>query len=58
MSNKDLKVLESLKLAEDLLEAIKKDQKVSKNKKKSKKINNPPKWLLGKEILFKPEEDS
>ena len=55
MSRKDLTVLESLKLAEDLLEATKKHQKYQKIEKE---VNSPPKWLLGRETLYQPIEDS
>ena len=55
MSRKDLTVLESLKLAEDLLEVTKKHQKYQKIEKE---VNRPPKWLLGRETLYQPIEDS
>ena len=51
MSRKDLRVLESLKLAEDLLESTKKHQKYQKIEKE---VKSPPKWLLGRETLYKP----
>jgi len=51
MSRKDLTVLESLKLAEDLLESTKKHQKYQKIEKE---VKSPPKWLLGRETLYKP----
>ena len=55
MSRKDLTKLESLKLAEDLLEVTKKYQKYQKIEKE---VNRPPKWLLGRETLYQPIEDS
>jgi hypothetical protein len=50
MSTPKPTVLESLQLAETLLGEVKKQQKISKKKIK------PPKWLLGRETLFKPKE--
>ena len=50
MSTSKPTVLESLKLAETLLGEVKKQQQISQ-----KKID-PPKWLLGRETLFKPQE--
>ena len=55
MSNKGVTVLDSLKLAEELLEVIKKRHK---QHQMEKEINSPPKWLLGRETLYKPEEDN
>ena len=50
MSTSKPTVLESLQLAETLLGELKKQQQISQ-----KKIDHP-KWLLGRETLFKPKE--
>ena len=56
MSKKNYSVLESLDLAEKLLEEIKKYKTEHQPKVKS---NRPPKWLLGRETLYslKGKED-
>ena len=46
-------VLESFKLAEQLLEEIKKHKTENQPKVKS---YQPPKWLLGRETLYSPKE--
>ena len=53
MSKKNPTVLESFKLAETLLGEIKSQQAKSHPKKEEKK---PPKWLLGRETLYRPKE--
>jgi hypothetical protein len=55
MTKKDVTALESLKLADELLETFKKYQKQHKIEKE---INSPPKWLLGRETLYNPKEDN
>ncbi len=53
MSKKNPTVLESFKLAETLLGEIKNQQAKSLPKKEE---YNPPKWLLGRETLYRPKE--
>ncbi len=53
MQKKNPTVLESFKLAETLLGEIKKHQVENQPKKEEKK---PPKWLLGRETLYRPKE--
>lgn len=52
MSKKNYSVIESLDLAEKLLAEIKKYKTENQPKVKSYR---PPKWLLGKEILYSPK---
>ena len=53
MSKTKPTVLESFKLAEQLLEEIKKHKTENQPKVKSYR---PPKWLLGRETLYSPKE--
>ena len=53
MSTPKPTVLESLQLAEQLLQEIKQNKK--NNKPKEKKYH-PPKWLIGNEILYYPKK--
>ena len=53
MSKTKLTVLESFKLAEQLLEEIK--QHKSKNQSLERNYQ-PPKWLLGNEIWYSPNK--
>ena len=53
MSKKDVTVLQSIKLAADLKEEAEQSQKQQQIEKKY----NPPKWLLGRETLFKLDEE-
>jgi len=46
-------VLESLQLAEQLLEEIKQHKKDNQPKEKT---YHPPKWLMGNEILYYPKK--
>ena len=53
MSTPKPTVLESLQLAEQLIQEIKKHKKT----KQSKEITyHPPKWLMGNEILYSPKK--
>jgi hypothetical protein len=53
MSKKNPTVLESFKLAEQLLEEIKLHK--TQNQPQSK-VYHIPKWLLGRETLFSPKK--
>ena len=53
MSTPKLTVLESLQLAEQLLEEIKQHKTI--NQPKEIKYN-PPKWLMGNEIWYSPKK--
>ena len=53
MSTSKPTVLESLQLAEQLLQEIKQDKKTNKPKEKN---YHPPKWLMGNEIWYSPKK--
>jgi hypothetical protein len=53
MSTSKPTVLESLQLAEQLLEEIKQHKKTNQSKEKN---YHPPKWLMGNEILYYPKK--
>ena len=52
MSTPKTTVLESLQLAEQLLEEIKQHKKTNQHKEKT---YLPPKWLMGNEIWYSPK---
>ena len=53
MSTPKLTVLESLQLAEQLLQEIEQHKKINQ----SKEIKyHPPKWLIGNEIWYSPKK--
>ena len=53
MSTPKPTVLESLQLAEQLLQEIKQPKKTNQPKEKN---YHPPKWLIGNEILYYPKK--
>tara|TARA_B100001093_G_C26743921_1_gene977956 strand:- start:1220 stop:1399 length:180 start_codon:yes stop_codon:yes gene_type:complete len=53
MSTSKPTVLESLQLAEQLLEQIKQHKKDNQPKEKK---SHPPKWLIGNEIWYSPKK--
>ena len=53
MSTPKPTVLESLQLAEQLLQEIKQNKKNNKPKEKN---YHPPKWLMGNEIWYSPNK--
>ena len=53
MSTPKATVLESLQLAEQLLEEIKQHKTISQPKEIK---YNPPKWLMGNEIWYSPKK--
>ena len=53
MSKTKPTVLESLKLAEQLLKEIKQHKTTNKLKEKN---YHPPKWLMGNEIWYSPKK--
>ena len=53
MSTSKPTVLESLQLAEQLLQEIKQHKTTNQSKEKT---YHPPKWLMGNEILYSPKK--
>ena len=53
MSTPKTKVLESLQLAEQLLQEIKQHKTTNQPKEKN---YHPPKWLMGNEIWYSPKK--
>ena len=53
MSTSKPTVLESLQLAEQLLEEIKQHKTTNQSKEKN---YHPPKWLMGNEIWYSPKK--
>ena len=53
MSTSKPTVLESLQLAEQLLQEIKQHKSTNQSKEKT---YNPPKWLMGNEIWYSPNK--
>ena len=53
MSKTHPTVLESFKLAEQLLEEIKQHKTINQPKEKN---YHPPKWLIGNEIWYSPKK--
>ena len=53
MSTPKPTVLESLQLAEQLLQEIKQHKKTNQSKEKN---YHPPKWLMGNEIWYSPKK--
>ena len=53
MSTSKSTVLESLQLAEQLLEKIKQHKTTNQSKEKN---YHPPKWLMGNEIWYSPNK--
>ena len=53
MSTPKPKVLESLQLAEQLLQEIKQHKASNQSKEKN---YHPPKWLMGNEIWYSPNK--
>ncbi|MBT4434813.1 hypothetical protein HOD02_00715 [bacterium] len=53
MSTPKPTVLESLQLAEELLEEIKQHKTTNQSKEKNYR---PPKWLMGNEIWYSPNK--
>ena len=53
MSTPKLTVLESLRLAEQLLQEIKQHKTTNQP---TKKTYHPPKWLMGNEIWYSPKK--
>ena len=53
MSTPKPTVLESLQLAEQLIQEIKKHKKTKQSKEKN---YHPPKWLIGNEIWYSPNK--
>ena len=53
MSTPKPTVLESLQLADQLLQEIKQQKTTNQSKEKT---YHPPKWLIGNEILYSPNK--
>ena len=53
MSTSKPTVLESLQLAEQLLQEIKQHKAINQSKEKN---YHPPKWLMGNEIWYSPKK--